>query len=200
MLTFPIRLFLPVALVLLLSACGNSPQQPSDTVDDRTAESPYLGEDDDDTTTDSAASDTEPTRDETAVADADINPDTEPSDSGLGEAPDDTDPVTTGGLPQSTAVDIGSIAGDWAADPADCGAENGATITISATRFESQARACAIDDLIDAGDGALTATLACSAGAGDAEPELVKLTPQGDQLQLAFVGSDEPDQTLERCP
>lgn len=166
-------------LLLPLYACGNSPQQPSDTVDDRTAESPYLGGDEDSVTTDTAE-----------VPDIGDSPSTSTS------APD---PVLTGSVAQPP--DLAAVTGRWAADPSVCEAAGGPVVTIGPGRFESIERSCTIADVIDGGNGSVTATLACPQGdQDDAQPELVKLTPAEGGLTLSFVGSDQPDQTLSRCP
>jgi hypothetical protein len=51
------------------------------------------------------------------------------------------------------------------------------------------------------GGGIITVTLSCPEGqSAQADSNLMRLTPDGDSLTLSFVGGDESDQTLRRCP
>jgi hypothetical protein len=171
MIASPTRLMLFAALLLPLSGCGNSPQQPSDTVDDQSSESPYLDGSADETSTDFAELE-EPT-----------------------EAPEVTGSVPT----PRPSLDV--VAGRWAVDTATCEAEGGADVVISATSFEMPGRVCRVAATTYGGDGSVTATISCPVGAMDeTESELVKLVPEGETMTLSFVGSAAPDQNLSRCP
>ena len=168
-------------LLALLAACGNNPQQPSAEVDDRAAESPYLGGSEQDTT---------------AATTPDFSFE-DPAD------------MTTGSIsstvPNTAPVDGSAIIGRWAADPAWCADETaGAAVAISESRFEAGLEGgCDIVELIDGGDGSVTATLSCggdSAENGGLETELLRLIPQGETLKLDYLARDEPETTLTRCP
>jgi hypothetical protein len=168
-----------VALALPLAACSGGPQQPSDVVDDKTAESPYLGNE-----TTSAGEES-------------------PSFADIGEVPpvaggSAVDPIATASLTTRPA-DISAVAGRWAPDEAACATEGGPALLISQRRYESPERSCDVADVIDAGNGAVTATLSCASGDGAAS-ELIKLAPAGEQLAVSVIGGGEPDQRFIRCP
>lgn len=192
----PYRLLLAIAALVPLAACGNAPQQPSDVVDDRSAESPYLGGGEDgsgvsspdfrDLTGDTGASD--------RTADA-----TDTSGLSAGGTTAGADAITTGSLPAKPA-DLSTVAGRWAPTEADCEVA-GSTTTITSSRFESLERMCDISDAIGGGsDGSIALTLQCSRADGQSDSELVKLTPRSGHLDLHVVGGEEVPQTLTQCP
>jgi hypothetical protein len=180
---FPARPLLAAALLVPLLACSNAPQQPSDTVDDKAAESPRLGDETHDAALDSAEFETDLTA-----------PEAEPA------TPPLSDPIVTGAL-QASAPDLAAVSGRWASDLAACEGDSSAVIIISPTHFEAPGRTCSVGDLIDGGDGSVTATLSCPMGAADeTQSELVKLNPADGNLTLSFVGGAQPSQILSRCP
>lgn len=188
------RTVLLIALIVPLAACGNSPQQPSDEVDDRAADSPYLG----------GAEEEEP-----ATGSPDFAEFAENDGGNGGESVDETagsetlpelDPVVTGNTLEATS--ISEIAGSWASDPNDCGAGGGTVVTITEERFERTGQQCDIASTIDSGQGSIAATLTCPSVAGATpDSEIVKLAPQEDgTLQMNIVGSEDPPRSFERCP
>jgi hypothetical protein len=171
----PARAGLSALLLLPLFGCGNSPQQPSDAVDDKSAESPYVEQAED------------------GVASPDFTVAEEPA---IGPA----DPAVTGAVP-APPPSLDAVAGRWAMDAASCDAASGPEVVISPTSIELAGRICDVAGTTEGGDGSLTATLSCTEGADElAQTQLVKLVPEGDTLTLSFVGGEEPDQRLSRCP
>ena len=178
----PCPLLFVAAFVLPLAACSSGPQQPSDVVDDKTAESPYLGDD------------SAPGADSPPFTDiAEVPPVDDPA-----AVPRRTDPIETGSATAEMA-DISAVEGRWAVDSDACALEDGPAVVISRRRYETPDRSCDVADLIDAGDGAVTVTLSC-AGSDEAASELIKLTPADGQLGITVIGGDEPDQHVVRCP
>jgi hypothetical protein len=132
-----------------------------------------------------------------------------PVEEGDGGQPEDEEIVdldttsTTGGgssLPATADIpDPSAISGRWAADPAWCTNQSlGSPIVISDTRLEGNEDRCEIAGLIDSGDGSFTASLSCE-GDDRTETDLVRLTPAGEQLDLTYLGRDDPASMLTRC-
>lgn len=111
-----------------------------------------------------------------------------------------TDPTVTAAVPDPRA-DPAVVTGRWASNLESCAAEGGDTVTISETRFESLQRSCDVADLLDGGDGSVTASLSCVVDAsGEPDSTLLRLTPRGSQLALTVLGAEEPERVLSRCP
>lgn len=170
-----------IAVAACLSACGNSPQQPTDVVDDQSAQSPYGDE------TDQVA---------------EMNPEVSAPEDEVFETPADTSEVDTGTTTASVtsaASSIAAMTGRWAPTAVDCDVAD-AVFDISATRFERGGRACEVAELIGAGEGSITAALQCESGTEDAgSRELLRLSRVGDELSYNLVGSEDLPATLVRC-
>ena len=168
----------------VLAACdNNSPQQPSDVVDDRSSQSPYGSE---------AGTETEGT--ETAALD----------DSELAAVPTvetgdpEVDELFTGTPGESP--EISPIAGTWAVDSADCEVGGGSSITMTADRFERVGQSCEIVSTVGSGQGSIAVTLNCPGSGGTGSSEIVKLAPQEDGgMLMNVVGTQEAPQVLQRC-
>lgn len=94
-------------------------------------------------------------------------------------------------------VDPTDAFGSWARDEVECAAVAGPPVVISSSRYEDIAGDCEINELVDNGNG-FTASLSCERD-GANEPQLLKLTPDGDTLALSWVARDVPDRNLVRC-
>ena len=166
------------AALLPLMGCTSGPQQPSDTVDDRSREQRFLSDIEE---TSATAADEEAATIEGLVED------------------ERSDGAATAAI-RPLAVDFAAVAGRWAADAETCEAE-GTVLTLSSTRFESPDRRCDISNPIDAGGGSITATLSCEGGAAEGTAvTLVRLKPQGDELVVSFVGDSNPAQSYTHSP
>lgn len=165
--------------LLVLAACSNAPQQPSDTIDGRSAESPHLGEDEEDF----EVADTEASSEDDVTGSLTVEP---------------GQPIPTGDAVASSAT-FGDMEGRWAATPADCPASP--AIVVSSTEVERPGQICTVAELIAAGASSVTAALLCPAGQeGAPERELLRLALQDDALSMNIVGSEDPPATLQRCP
>ena len=176
-----------LCLVLPLAACGNSPQEPSGEVDDRSIQSPYLED---------RPADPQFEGEDVASAD-DGSSETTFDDA---ESGTETDPLFTGAV--SETPPLSPITGTWVTDPADCETGGGSTITMTTDRFERVGQSCDIASIVGSGQGSIAITLSCEAGtSGVATSEIVKLAPQNDgTLNMNIVGTEEVPQQLERCP
>jgi len=92
-----------------------------------------------------------------------------------------------------------SFVGRWAADVAWCPNTNGDTqpITITPTRFEGYENSCAIAEVTQTAD-AYQATLNCQ-GEGMATTERVRMTVQGQTLNLTYLDRDGATVALTKC-
>lgn len=177
-----------IALLVPVAACGNSPQQPSEGVDDRSAESPYLG------------------GDAEGVDQSGVPPDSAPfanNETGSSTVPEprEMDSVATGAVVSDDAL-LAPFSGDWALDARDCGVRGPSLVSISRTQIERVGSQCQVANVIDGGDGSISVTLTCPEGAGGiGNSEIVKLASADDgNLQINIVGSEDPPQSLARCP
>lgn len=173
-----VRPTLVIALLLSLAACTGGPQQPSDTVDDRSTEALRGDPGDDPTTPEADAAGSAPGTDAPATSDTSA-----------------LDPAAL------TTPDLSPITGQWAYSAEECGTEAAPALTITETRYESADRQCDIVSTIDRGDGGVTATLSCSNPVtGAMTAELLTIVPgDGDTLAVSVVGSETAAQTYARC-
>lgn len=116
---------------------------------------------------------------------------------------DDSADLTTGTIATGSEVaqsgTFQAMVGRWGETTLGCD-QNGA-YAISPTTVERPGRICEVSELIDAGEGSVTAALLCSTGEGRTdERELLRLSIQDDALNLNIVGSPNPPTTLQRCP
>lgn len=93
-----------------------------------------------------------------------------------------------------------SFVGRWAANRAWCANPRGAErpIEISATRFEGYENSCGILSVNQVADG-YEAGLACSAE-GQTSRERVRLSVQGEALELTWLNRNSATVSLVRCP
>ncbi len=179
-----------VVLMLPLAACGNSPQQPSDTVDDRSAKSPYLGgaEDEDNGTGQNGFEDLAGLGNDENEENSTVPP------------PREIDPISTAAVNEEAL--LSRFTGEWAADERDCGVGGPSLVSVSPTEIDRVGQQCQVASIIDGGDGSVSVTLSCPAGQeGVATSEIVRLAPADDgNVVINVVGSEEPPRPLTRCP
>ena len=162
------------ALLTVLAACGNAPQQPSDIIDDRSR--------------DAIQGDTSGGPDS---FEADRNAEQEPIESGT---------ITPADTAIATSEEIAAVAGVWGPSVNECGL--GDELRITTTRVEGAGRDCDVVNAISKGSaGGVTLTLQCRGPAGEMDSQLLNLSPVAgaDAIDINIVGGSAPDR-LMRCP